>query len=125
VIVVNASVALTWYVAEDDSAAARTIFAGEQEVIAPELLVAEITNAICRENRAPERGCSARLTRDHRGNSRQVQVPWARSLPAPSTSRASEVAVRRPRCTSVPSARTGPVSPVIGRTRFTLISSVV
>jgi predicted nucleic acid-binding protein len=44
-VVVDASVALKWYVAEADSAAARILFVGEQDVIAPELLVAEISNA--------------------------------------------------------------------------------
>jgi predicted nucleic acid-binding protein len=44
-VVVDASVALKWYVAEADSAAARTIFVSEPDVIAPELLVAEISNA--------------------------------------------------------------------------------
>lgn len=44
-IVIDASVALKWCVAEADSDAARTIFASEHEVIAPELVVAEIANA--------------------------------------------------------------------------------
>jgi predicted nucleic acid-binding protein len=44
-VVVDASVALKWYVGEVDSDAARAIFAGEQDVIAPELVVAEISNA--------------------------------------------------------------------------------
>jgi predicted nucleic acid-binding protein len=44
-VVVDARVALKWYVADADSAAARSLFVGERDVIAPELLVAEISNA--------------------------------------------------------------------------------
>jgi predicted nucleic acid-binding protein len=43
--VVDASVALKWYVAEADSAAARAIVVSEQDLIAPELVVAEVSNA--------------------------------------------------------------------------------
>ena len=44
-VVIDASVALKWYVTEADSAAARVIFANEDDVIAPELVVGEIANA--------------------------------------------------------------------------------
>ena len=44
-VVIDASVALKWYVTEADSAAARAIFASEHDLIAPELVVAEVSNA--------------------------------------------------------------------------------
>src|SRR5207247_8154017 len=62
----------------------------------------------------------------HRGMTRQVDVPCARSLPELSAmSLPSAVATLPPRCTTTPSARTGPVSAVIARTKLTFVSSVV
>ncbi len=56
---------------------------------------------------------------------RQVVVPWARRRPLASVMRPSAVPVRRPAARTMPSARTGPVSMVIGRMKLTLNSSVV
>ena len=56
----------------------------------------------------------------------QVLDACASSLPlAAATSFASAVAWRRPRCTTSASARTTPVSRVIGRTNFASRVSVV
>ena len=55
-----------------------------------------------------------------------VAVPCASSFPVFSAiSFPSAVAVRPPRCATLPSQRTRPVSLVIGRTKFTLVSSDV
>jgi hypothetical protein len=56
---------------------------------------------------------------------RQVVVACASSRPRASVSRPSAVATRRPLLMTRPSARTRPVSAVIGRTRLTLNSKVV
>jgi predicted nucleic acid-binding protein len=55
-VVIDASVALKWYVTEADSAAARAIFASERDVIAPELVIAEVSNASWRLLRRGELG---------------------------------------------------------------------
>lgn len=44
-IVVDASVAIKWYLAEEDWEAARGLLAGAAQVAAPELVVAEVSNA--------------------------------------------------------------------------------
>jgi len=44
-LVVDASVALKWYVSEDGSDSARQILAGDEALVAPELVVAEVCNA--------------------------------------------------------------------------------
>jgi glutathione S-transferase len=58
-------------------------------------------------------------------NTRHVVVACASSRPRASVSRPSAVATRRPLLMTRPSARTRPVSAVIGRTRLTLNSKVV
>src|SRR5690349_23112621 len=55
----------------------------------------------------------------------RVDVPWARSLPSVDLMAASAVAICRPRLSTWPSQRTGPLSAAIGRTKFTLVSTVV
>lgn len=44
-LVVDASVAVKWFMAEPDSGSARTVRAGPDRVIAPELVVAEVLSA--------------------------------------------------------------------------------
>ena len=44
-VVVDASVALKWFVAEDDSAAALDLLGSSEVLIAPDLVVAEVSNA--------------------------------------------------------------------------------
>jgi predicted nucleic acid-binding protein len=44
-LVVDASVALKWYVSEDGADVARQILAGDETLVAPELVVAEVCNA--------------------------------------------------------------------------------
>ena len=44
-IVVDASVALRWYVQASDSEAAIALLAGDEPLVAPDLVVAEVTNA--------------------------------------------------------------------------------
>jgi predicted nucleic acid-binding protein len=47
-IVVDASVALKWYIEEEDSAAALALLASGERLIAPDLLVAELCNGAWR-----------------------------------------------------------------------------
>lgn len=53
-IVVDASVAYKWYVAEQDTAAAWAVVAGSDAVIAPELVVVEVCNAAWKAQRKGE-----------------------------------------------------------------------
>ena len=53
-LVVDASVALKWFVEEPGSAPARGLLAGEEPLIAPDLLVAEVFNAAWRLLRSGE-----------------------------------------------------------------------
>ena len=65
----------------------------------------------CRRKRGGRRRRRTRTHRPFAETIRQVAVPWARSLPVSSaTTRPSAVAVVRPRCTTVASQRTRPVS---------------
>ena len=50
-IVVDASVALKWYVKEAGSEAADHILTGEQRPVAPELLRVEVVSALCNQHR--------------------------------------------------------------------------
>ena len=61
----------------------------------------------------------------HSGKIRQVVVPKASRRPSPSVMRPSATPTRRPDCTIVPSASTGPVLSVMPRTRLILNSRVV
>ena len=56
----------------------------------------------------------AGLRRDYTCQMRQVVVACASSLPAASSRRPSAIAVRRPRCSTVPMPRSGPVATVMG-----------
>ena len=56
------------------------------------------------------------------GRTMSVDVPCARIRPRASRIRPSQEMMRRPRTTTRPSARTRPVSLVIGREKFTLVS---
>jgi predicted nucleic acid-binding protein len=47
-VVVDASVARKWYVAEEDSQAALTLLTSEERLIAPDLIVAELCNGAWR-----------------------------------------------------------------------------
>lgn len=53
-LVVDASVALKWFVAEPDSATALDVLASDEMLIAPDLLVAELCNAAWRMWRKQE-----------------------------------------------------------------------
>lgn len=50
-IVVDASVALKWYVEEDGTPAALSVLAGADHLLAPELVIAEMCNAAWRMSR--------------------------------------------------------------------------
>ena len=50
-LVVDASVVLKWYVAEDESTEALRLLDGEKKLIAPELVVAEVANIVWRLSR--------------------------------------------------------------------------
>ncbi len=50
-IVVDASVALKWYVKEPGSDAADGILTGEQRPVAPELIRVEVVSALCNQHR--------------------------------------------------------------------------
>lgn len=52
--VVDASVALRWYVESPASAAAQALLAGDEPLVAPDLVVAEVTNAAWKLVRAGE-----------------------------------------------------------------------
>ncbi|MCY1218389.1 hypothetical protein D9M72_303360 [compost metagenome] len=54
-----------------------------------------------------------------------VDVPWARTRPSFASTRASAVMICRPWLTTRPSTRTLPVSGLIGREKFPLVSTVV
>ena len=87
-LVVDASVALKWYVTEPDSGAARAVFAGEEDVIAPELVVAEVCNASWRLLRRSE------IDRTQHGRiAREIADMFSRLLPLrPLTPRAAGLA---------------------------------
>lgn len=53
-LVVDASVALKWFVAEPDSGPARSLLAAGEDLIAPDLIVAELCNAAWRLRRRNE-----------------------------------------------------------------------
>lgn len=57
-------------------------------------------------------------------NTIKVEVPWARTRPLASVTRASAEMMRRPLATTHAAARTRPVSLVIGREKFTFVSIV-
>lgn len=43
--VVDASVAVKWFIEDNDSARARQLLAGDEALIAPDLVIAEVCNA--------------------------------------------------------------------------------
>ena len=55
-----------------------------------------------------------KLAARHPSKIKQVVVPWASRRPLPSVMRPSAVPTRRPRLSTMPSARISPVSGVIG-----------
>ncbi|MYF08763.1 MAG: type II toxin-antitoxin system VapC family toxin [Rhodospirillaceae bacterium] len=57
-VVVDASVAVKWLIAEDDSVAARKLAADGEELHAPRLMASEIANAVWRRARLGEIGRS-------------------------------------------------------------------
>jgi predicted nucleic acid-binding protein len=87
-LVVDASVALKWYVTGPDSDVARAVFAGEEDVIAPELVVAEVCNASWRLLRRSE------IDRTQHGRiAREIADMFSQLLPLrPLTPRASGLA---------------------------------
>ncbi|MGH6916162.1 MAG: type II toxin-antitoxin system VapC family toxin, partial [Geminicoccaceae bacterium] len=88
IVVVDASVAIKWFIQEPDRAAARRLLEPDKRLVAPELLVAEVANAIWKRVMAGE------------GDARQAPLTAA-SLPrffarlvslAPLAARALEIA---------------------------------
>lgn len=65
-VVVDASVAVKWFVPEELSADARKLLAPEYELLAPDLLWAELGNALWKKHRRQEldRRTASRLFRD-------------------------------------------------------------
>lgn len=87
-LVVDASVAIKWFKQEADSAAARSLFAGSDVLVAPELIVAEVGNACWKASRL-------RLMTPAQVDAAAAALPrcFASLLPlAPSAARAAEIA---------------------------------
>jgi predicted nucleic acid-binding protein len=65
-VVVDASIAVKWFVPEELSAAARRLLAAEYELLAPDLLWAELGNALWKKHRRREldQRTAGRLLRD-------------------------------------------------------------
>jgi predicted nucleic acid-binding protein len=60
-VVVDASVAVKWYVRQPDSAAARLLSEAEESLIAPDMIMAEVANALWRHVKAGETSRSESL----------------------------------------------------------------
>jgi predicted nucleic acid-binding protein len=65
-VVVDASVAVKWFIPEELSADARILLAAEYELLAPDLLWAELGNVLWKKHRRREldQGTASRLLRD-------------------------------------------------------------
>lgn len=61
-LVVDASVAVKWLIAEDDSNIAREMAAREEDLHAPRLMASEIANALWRKARLGESSAATRVS---------------------------------------------------------------
>jgi predicted nucleic acid-binding protein len=89
-IVVDASVAVKWFLPEELSAEARGVLAAEYELVAPDLLWAELGNVLWKKHRRREldQRTARRLLRDF------SRVPIEFHAPEPWTDAALDLAIR-------------------------------